>query len=108
MHAPLNPKFAIAILGVKLPDFLPIEIMAGEVARAGEGVNVLAVRAGRRRGQVSFIVAVMSLARGELPLPALFAVGADAQKQDVVAVLAGEENTIFPNCRRGPAHAGQF
>src|SRR5207245_5735649 len=99
-------EFAIALLGVELPGFLAVEIEAGKVARAGEGVDMLAVRAGRGRGQVAFIAHITGLAGRQLALPTFLAVGADAREHDIIAVLAGKEDGLVRDSRCGAARAG--
>ena len=55
VHAVLVAEFAVALLGVELPDLSAVEVKADEVAGAREGVDVLAVGRGRGRGVVAFV-----------------------------------------------------
>src|SRR5205807_3239144 len=66
---------------------------------------VLAVGARRRGGHVPFASHIPPHAFAELSLPYFLSIGADAQKDQILAVLAGEENAIFPDDRCGPALA---
>ncbi len=69
VHAVLDPEFAVAVLSVEPPDFLALEIEAGKVPAAREGVDVFAVRTRRRRCLVAFIGSEACSAAAELALP---------------------------------------
>ena len=101
VHAVLDAELAVALLDVEVPDLLAVEVVAAQVAGADEGVDVLAVGAGRGRGVVALVVRDAWRRLAELRLPQLLAVGADAQQHEVVAVLAGEEDAVAPDDGRG-------
>ena len=107
VHAVLDVELAVAVLHVELPHFLAVEVEAGQVAGADEGVDVLAVRAGRGRGVIPLAVPEGAIARAQLAFPQLLAVGADAHQDEVVLVGAGQEDAIAPDHRRGAALARQ-
>src|SRR6516225_10541967 len=108
MHPVLNLEPAVALLRIEAPDFLAFEIKTDKFARAGEGIDVLAVGARRRGCLVPLVVAKPSLARGEFLLPKLFAGSADAKEHNVVAVFAGQKDAITPDYRRGTTHPWQW
>src|SRR5207244_4728693 len=103
VHAVLDLELAVALLGVEPPDLFPLEIEAGEVPGAREGVDLFAVGARRRRGLVALIIAETCPAGAEPAFPQQPAIGTDAKEHNVLAVLAGQENAIAAACRRGPA-----
>src|SRR6266404_9896416 len=75
MHAVLDLELAVAVLGVEPPDLLPLEIEAGEVPSAREGVDLFAVGTRRRRGLVALIIAEACSAGAEPAFPQQPAIG---------------------------------
>src|SRR5439155_15270825 len=107
VHAVSNAELAVALLGVEAPDLVALEVDADQVAGAEVAVHVLAVGAGRRRSVVAFAAHVATAAAaGQLALPELLAVSADAQEHEVAALLTGQEDAVAPNDRGGAGHAG--
>src|SRR5262249_48361690 len=94
---------------IKAPDFLAVKIERRKVSRADEGVDVLAVRAGGRRRIVAFITANFAPPGGaaQLAFPQLFAVGAHAQEDKLIAVLASEEDPVAPDDGRRTGRSRQ-
>src|SRR6516164_107424 len=107
MRAPSRLKPAVTLLGIELPDFLPLKVEAGEFARAAEHIDVLPVRAGRGRGVRPFVIAVVTADLAEGPFPQLFALGADAQENDGLAIFAGKEDALAPDDGRGAPWSGE-
>src|SRR5262249_43969749 len=105
MHAVHDAEPAVAVLDVELPDLLAVEVEAGQVAGTGEDVDVFAVGAGRGRGVVALAAEVRpARAAADGAFPALLAVGASADQDEVVAVGAGQEEAVAPEDGRRAAH----
>src|SRR5262249_26737723 len=105
----LNLELAVALFEIAVPDFFPVEIEAGDVAGSHEDEDMLAVGARRRGGFVPLVTAVFLLgAAADLALPNLLAFSADAQEDEVFAILTSKEHPIAPHGRRRAAHAGQL
>src|SRR6516165_5171763 len=101
-------ELAVALLGVETPDDVPLHVAADEIAGAEERVYVLAVGAGTGGGLIPFIILEVLFAGADARLPDLLAVcGAQADKDDVIAVLAGDEDAVAPYGRRRAPHPRQ-
>ncbi len=104
VHAVLRLETAIAVLRVEFPDFLAVEIETGELARADEHEDVLAVGA-RRGGSAVPLVAANRPVGAELAFPKLLAVRARAHQHQVVAVLARQKDVLLPDGGRRAPHS---
>src|SRR6185503_20883750 len=54
-HAELNPVFAVPLLELRFPDFLALEVVAGQVPGPDEGPDVPAVGGGRRARVIALV-----------------------------------------------------
>src|SRR5437660_2293614 len=69
MEAMLDLVLTIALLGVEPPDFLAVEIKAGEISRGHGRIDMLAVGARRSRRGIALAAHEHALAGAELALP---------------------------------------
>src|SRR5205814_10189484 len=97
---------------VGVPDVPAVRRVAGELAVARVGPDVLAV-GGARRGRVGDLAArrvgvPLGPGVGQLLLPLLLAVGADAHQYDGATVYRGDEDLVGPHDRGAGPGPGQF
>src|SRR5262249_43753425 len=102
-----NIELAVALLGVEFPNLFAVKIKATKIARADEGIDMFAIRAGGGRSAVAFVTPDNAVADAQFALPLHFPLGANAQQDQVIAVLASEEDALAPNGGRGASHARQ-
>src|SRR5205807_3511912 len=97
MEAMLNLVFSIAVLSVELPDFLALEVEAGEIAAGHRGIHMRAIGAWRGGSGIPLAAHEPAIAAAELSPPELLAFGANAQENEIIACRAGKKDTIAPD-----------
>ena len=106
-HAELDVEAAVLLLQIDPPDFLTIEIEAGENSIPGHHPDMMSIGRRRRGRRVAFVATDVLVAGAEDLSPENLAGSVGRQKDEVLAIGRGQKNVVVPDHGRGAGRSRQ-
>src|SRR5262249_6715397 len=100
--------FPVALLQVRLPDELSIDVEAGEMSGPEERPHVLPIGRGRGGRAVAFVPTEVLVARAHALPPELLSVPRDTEDDEITPRRRGDEDAVAPDRGSGPRGPGQL